>query len=107
MDIFDLEQFIKTRVVSGKYQARLHALQRVNERGILPHEVREALLNCKVIEDYPDDRRGHSCLVWGVSSLGRDLHAVCGVSEDIVWVITIYEPDTEEWETPEKRRITR
>jgi len=25
----------------------------------------------------------------------------------MVWVITIYEPDTEDWETPEKRRIKK
>jgi len=70
VDISDIEKFIKTRVASGQYQSRLHALQRVNERGILPHEVREALLTCKVIEDYPADRRGTAALygelpLWG------------------------------------------
>lgn len=107
MDDNELDQFIKTSVRNGKYLSRLHALQRINERGILPHEVKEALLNCKVIEDYPDDKRGHSCLVWGVTPTGRNLHAVCGISEDIVWIITIYEPAPGDWETPEKRRIVK
>jgi len=107
MDIPDIEQFIKARVSSGKYQSRMHALQRINERGILPHEIKEALLSCRVIEDYPDDKRGHSCLAWGMTSLGKNLHMVCGISEDTVWIITIYEPDTEEWERPDKRRTVK
>lgn len=107
MDIVGIERFIKEKVTNGEYQIKLHALQRINERGILPHEIKEALLNCKVIENYPDDKRGHSCLVWGVTSENKNLHAVCGFSEGIVWIITIYEPDLREWETPEKRRIVK
>ncbi|MBI5074557.1 MAG: DUF4258 domain-containing protein [Nitrospirae bacterium] len=107
MDYSAIEQLIRSNLASGQYQSRVHALQRINERGILPHEVKEALLTCKVIEDYPHDKRGHSCLVWGKTSQGRDLHAVCGFSEDVLWIITIYEPDPIEWETPEKRRFAK
>ncbi|KKK59461.1 hypothetical protein LCGC14_3034140, partial [marine sediment metagenome] len=52
-----------------------------------------------------DDKRGHSCLVWGKTGEGRDLHLVCGFAGETVWVITIYEPHPEKWETPIKRRV--
>jgi hypothetical protein len=107
MDFSAIEQLIRSNVASGQYQSRVHALQRINERGILPHEVKEALLTCKVIEDYPHDKRGHSCLVWGKTSQGKDLHAVCGLSEDVLWIVTIYEPDPIEWEMPGIRRVAR
>ena len=70
----------------------------------MPLEIKDALLNSHIIEDYPDDKRGHSCLVSGKTADNRNLHIVCGISEDMVWVITTYEPSQEEWETPEKRR---
>jgi len=96
--------WIKEKVESNDYRAKLHAIQRINERGILPGDIKEALLNSKLIEDYPDDKRGHSCLVWGSTKEGRDLHMVCGISEDNLWIITIYEPTPDKWETPERRR---
>lgn len=104
MNINEIEQFIKTKVTNGEYQIKLHALQRINERGILGNDIKEALLNCKVIEDYPHDKRGHSCLVCGKIDNEKNLHIVCGLTKDTVWIVTIYEPDPKEWETPQKRR---
>ena len=95
---------IRERVREGKYQIKLHAIQRINERGVLPSDIRDALLQCVLVEDYPDDRRGPSCLVWGKTATGRDLHLVCGLTEETVWVITIYDPDMDKWESPIKRR---
>lgn len=105
MSGLNISEFIKERVLAGYYQIKLHALQRINERGIMPSEIKEALINCSVVEDYPDDKRGHSCLVWGRTKGGKDLHFVCGLADNTVWVITIYEPDMLKWETPHKRRI--
>ena len=107
MDIDSIPGFIRERVINGQYQIKLHALQRINERGVVPSEIRDALLECTIVENYPDDKRGHSCLVWGKSGDGRDLHLVCGFAGETVWVITIYEPDPEKWETPMKRRVAQ
>jgi len=60
--------------------------------------------NCKVIEDYPEDKRGHSCLVYGKTEQDSDLHIVCGIGDEMLWIITVYEPDPEEWGTPLRRR---
>jgi hypothetical protein len=80
MDIY----WVKEQVVKGNYQFKLHALERASTRGIDPIEIKEALLSGKIIEDYPEDKRGHSCLVQGKTLTGRDIHAVCGKSYDIM-----------------------
>ena len=30
-----------------------------------------------MVEDYPDDSRGHSCLMLGFGKGGRPIHVVC------------------------------
>ena len=97
-------QWIKEQVEKRNYQLKLHAVERASIRGIDPLEVKEALLNGEIIEDYPDDKRGHSCLVCGKTLIGKDIHVLCGVAYDIVWVITVYEPDPKEWVNPKTRR---
>lgn len=52
--------------------------------------------SAEVIEDYPDDQRGSSCLVLGVTAKGRPLHVQCSYPPDVV-VITAYEPEAGEW----------
>ena len=89
--------WIKQQILSENYQFRKHALERASERGIQPLDVKEALLSGNIIEDYPDDQRGHSCLVCGKTLLGHYLHVVCGLFDDIVWIVTAYEPEREDW----------
>jgi hypothetical protein len=107
MNIEDMSELIKMKISKSEYQIKLHTLQRCNERGIMPCEIKEALLNGNIIEDYPDDNRGHSCLISGLTDEDRNIHIVCGLSEDTVWIITTYEPSPTEWETPEKRMDTK
>ena len=102
-----IPDYIRQRVLEGNYFVKLHALQRINERGVLPHEVRDVLLSCTVVEDYPEDNRGHSCLVWGKTKVGKDLHIVCGLAVDALWVITVYEPEKDKWETPLRRKVSK
>lgn len=97
-------QWIKEQVERGNYQLKLHALERASIRGIDPLEIKVALLNGEIIEDYSEDKRGHSCLVYGKSQSERDIHMVCGMAYDILWIITVYEPDPAEWVDPKTRR---
>jgi hypothetical protein len=99
--------WIKQQVNAGNYQLSLHAVERASTRGIDPLEVKEALLDGEIIEDYPEDKRGHSCLVYGKSHLGEDIHVSCGQAFDVLWVITVYEPDAAEWVNPRTRRVVR
>jgi len=72
-----------------------HALDQSIRRDISVGELEEALVgNIEIIEDYPDDKYGPSCLVLGYTSSGRALHVPCSYpSRPILKVITIYEPD--------------
>ena len=59
----------------------------------------------KIIEDYPDDKYGPSCLIFGVTELSRPLHIQCShSSRPKVKIITVYEPDSGEWENYARRR---
>ena len=96
--------WIIEKVSKGEYEFRKHALERGTLREINPLEAKEAILEGEVIEDYPDDPRGHSCLIHGKSSKGKQLHIVCGIAYDRVWVVTVYKPSKDEWINFKKRR---
>jgi hypothetical protein len=84
-----------------------HAIRQMNkpERMITTAEVQEVVLHGDVIEDYPEDARGHSCLMAGPFRGGRIIHVVCAPKEEYLAIITAYIPDAAEWdETGRQRR---
>lgn len=61
-------------------------------------EMREAVSAGEVIEDYPDDKYGPSCLILGFTLANKPIHLQCShPSRPIVKLITVYEPDPAEW----------
>lgn len=70
----------------------------MTERHISVGEFEEAALSegVELIEDYPEDSRGASCLLLGTARNGRRLHMHCTYLPDVA-VITVYEPRPEEW----------
>lgn len=56
-----------------------------------------------ILEDYPDDGRGRSCLIWGTVR-GRVAHVVCSYPPGPA-VITAYWPDPAEWTDNFRRRV--
>ncbi|MEK6776900.1 MAG: DUF4258 domain-containing protein [bacterium] len=83
-----------------------HAVRQMShpERMISAHEVREAILKGKVIEDYAEDVRGHSCLILGYGNNKRPIHVVCSPKEDYLAIITAYLPDPKIWKTGFRER---
>ena len=77
------------------------------DRMIEPSEVRTAVMHGALIEDYPDDVRGHSCLMHGQGEGGRDIHVVCAPKEDFLAIITAYLPATDEWDQDFRTRRQR
>jgi hypothetical protein len=71
---------------------------------IAPAEVEHIVISGEVIEDYPQDPRGHSCLLLGVGEGGRLLHVVCSPKGDYLAIITAYVPDPEQWSADVRRR---
>lgn len=67
------------------------------ERMIRTREVRQVIAEGVLVEDYPEDPRGHSCLIAGRGSEGRPIHLVCAPKQDYLAVITAYIPDSDEW----------
>lgn len=84
---------------------RVHAIQRMFQRGINEENVRHVLATGETIEEYPDDTPYPSRLVLGWHG-SRPLHIVVADNSDAqeTIVITVYEPDPRQWETDFKRR---
>ncbi|MBI3807744.1 MAG: DUF4258 domain-containing protein [Nitrospirae bacterium] len=65
-------------------------------------EIESAIIVGEIIEQYPDDPRGESCLVAGHAGT-RPIHAVLGWAssrssgERILRVITVYVPQPPKW----------
>lgn len=89
---------IKQKILNNKFRLSQHAENEKQQDKIIYHEIDEAFKNIEVIEDYPEDPRGHSCLLLGFTLEGKPLHFVCGdLEEGIMLFITIYRPKVEEW----------
>jgi hypothetical protein len=67
-------------------------------------EVRSTVLRGVVIEDYPEDARGHSCLMPGSGEEGRAVHVVCSPKQDYLAIITAWLPEPREWSPDFKTR---
>lgn len=83
-----------------------HAVRQMSlpDRMISTAEVRQTIESGDLVEDYPDDPRGHSCLILSWTETRRPLHVVCAPKEDYLAVITAYVPNSEEWEDDFKKR---
>jgi len=99
MDITLIQQSVRF----GDYFWRQHAVERSIERDIEETEVSEVILNGKIIEEYPDDKYGPSCLIYGRTKRGRPIHVQCSLPPE-VWIITVYEPDPDQWVDFSKRK---
>lgn len=77
-----------------------HAVKQMSrpDRMISSDEVRRVIEAGEVIEEYPGDARGHSCLLLGGGQDGRAIHVVCSPKADYLAVITAYLPDPHAWQ---------
>ncbi|MBI5213797.1 MAG: DUF4258 domain-containing protein [Nitrospirae bacterium] len=88
--------WIRDKVLKIEYRFSEHAIKRMIKRSIERSEVEDAVINGEIIEEYPEDKYSPSCLVYGKTKGGRDLHVQLSLPPDVV-VITAYEPDADEW----------
>jgi hypothetical protein len=75
------------------------------DRIISTADVRGVLEQGEIIEDYPEDARGHSCLILGKGGDGRPIHIVCAPKDDYLAVITAYVPEQAQWSPDFRKRI--
>ena len=90
---------IQRKILSRQYEFSRHALDQTIRRRITVQEIEQAATNrLEIIEDYPNDKYGPSCLILGFTDTGRPLHVHCSYPErPLVKIITVYEPDTNTW----------
>lgn len=96
---------LREKVASDRFEFSKHAVDQSIERRISVQELREAVEGGEVIEDYPDDKYGPSCLLFGTTAAGRPLHVQCSYpSRQLVKIVTLYEPEPERWIDLKRRR---
>lgn len=90
---------IRNKFAEKIYEFSKHAVDQSIKRGISVNELEQAIRNqSKIIEDYPDDKYGPSCLIFGFTDKGRPLHIQCSYPErSLIKVVTLYEPTLELW----------
>lgn len=76
-----------------------HLRLRMRERAIRYADIKQALAEGLIIEDYPTDYPFPSCLVYG-----NRLHIVCSIGEGRLFIITAYRPSPEKWEADGRTR---
>ena len=94
-----LIQEIRAKNKKRHYEYSKHAVDQSIIRDISVLELEEAVTGkSEIIEDYPDDKYGPSCLILGHTKTGRPLHIQCSYpSRLFIKIITLYEPDPELW----------
>jgi len=98
MNIDEIRQLIR----EGKYEVSAHAQQERLEDDLDVTEIETAIMAGEIIEEYPDDPRGSSCLVAGHAGT-RPVHVVLGwarrkvTAERMLRVITVYIPRPPKW----------
>lgn len=102
-DLVFLEK-IKTLARARKIEWKRHALKKLLERDIRRTEVFDALENCEIVEAYLHDKPLPRFLLLGFHEK-KALHIVVVVdeTEDVLWIITVYEPSPEKWEKDLKK----
>jgi hypothetical protein len=89
---------IREKISAGQFEFSKHAVDQSILRLVTLQEIREVVAEGEIIEDYPDDKYGPSCLILGYTQTGRPLHIQCSYpSRPWVKIITLYEPDANLW----------
>jgi len=95
---------IREKIKEGKYFMSQHAVVESAKDMVDDEDIAAAIVGGELIEDYPDDKRGHSCLICGMMKDRRCLHIVAGMAKENAVIITTYLPSSDKWETTFKRR---
>jgi hypothetical protein len=101
----DILTHIREQIKQDNYEFSIHAEREREDEQVLVEELEWSVESGELLEDYPDDPRGHSCLILGFAQGGRAIHSVWGLLFDgRVRVITVYIPLPPKWIDPRMRR---
>jgi hypothetical protein len=89
---------IREKIAAGKFEFSKHAVDQSILRHVTLEDISEAITDGEIIEDYPNDKYGPSCLILGHTQAGSPLHIQCSYpSRPLVKIITLYKPDANLW----------
>ena len=97
------EEWIKAKTRNSEYFVSRHGDQERQNDNLTITEIENALLNGKILEQYPDTGRGESCLVVGFTDTGKPIHIVCGKQGHTMTIITVYIPSPPKFKNPYER----
>jgi hypothetical protein len=100
--ILDIKS-IRDAVEKQNHRFSNHAIERMAERKITRQEIEQVITRGEIIEEYPEDKYGPSCLIYGDTDIGRPLHVQISLPPKVK-VITTYEPNPQEWENYRVRK---
>ena len=89
---------IRAAFAQRTYQMTRHGIEQCLDRDIPIGALRQALAEDRpeIIEDYPNDPRGPSCLILCYDRNGVAYHVQC-TYPPIVYLVTAYKPDPGRW----------
>lgn len=87
---------IRRRVKTGEYDLSEHAHRERQEEQITIQDIERTLLKGDILEKYPQDPRGESCLVAGIVK-NKPIHAICGFRGEKLLIVTVYIPKPPTW----------
>ena len=89
---------IQYKIANNQFELSKHAVDQSISRQIRLQEIREAIANGQIIEDYPNDKYAPSCLICGLTKIGKTIHIQSSYpSRPLIKIITVYEPDPQKW----------
>jgi len=100
-------KYFRTLIRGERYRLTQHAEKERETDKITIEEIEQALLSQKgeILEKYPNDPRGESCLILGFTKEQKPIHVVCGIQEEnFLIIITVYRPDPKLWTDYRKRK---
>jgi hypothetical protein len=75
-----------------------HAEIERQKDGLEIKDVKDSIFNGKIIEEYPDDPRNPSCLVFEFDRKGIPIHSLCAfLKSGKIRICTVYIPDDDKW----------
>lgn len=107
MDLEEIQRLIR----QDRYEISFHAQQERLEEDLDITEIETAILSqAEIIEQYPEDPRGESCLILGYAGT-NPIHIVAGwargrrKTRKALRLITVYMPTLPKWADPRTRGV--
>jgi len=91
---------------NGRYSITAHGYQELDKDSITIEKLERAIGHDapEIIEDYPNDPRGASCLVLGWFEPDLPIHVCVSMSDNQPEIVTAYRPSSIKFHPPDFRR---